>query len=325
MTRPDPIRALRDTDPAARVDQIPSDDPAFTNLRDAILHSPRQEAQAPDNRHRRRRGLLAGGFSLLLVGGGAAAYAAHEQWVSTVDLTCVSTWTDPTSSAPSNATGGPPITDDPVADCQQYQQLAGRPPINDPVALDYGGGLIVVAPAAQVPADAPRADPPSARTEALTRLEHSLEDYVDGGKSRCFDSTAEAMAWARAETERVGLTNAPVAEQQLDPQTPQEGRCGWFLISDGTVLFSPRRGMDTSVPQRPDSPVYRLRDELRTQVAAKCLSLEDAQNATEELLTADDHWPTSAVSDESLNCTTVDLVVGGSIQVFLRGPGLARP
>ncbi|MBM6404419.1 hypothetical protein JQN72_09220 [Phycicoccus sp. CSK15P-2] len=320
MTRPDPLQALQDADPVAHVDLSRVDHAALTDLRDAVVRTGRAALRPVAPRRRgHRRGVVAGGLALALVGGGAGAYAAHDRWVSTVDLTCMSTWTDPASSSPRHSTGGPPITEDPVADCQEYQALAGLTPIVDPVALDYGGGVVVVAPADQVPDDAPRAVPDTVDAQALTRLDHSLQDYVDGGRSRCFD-TESAFAWARRETERVGLRDLPVVEQELGEDTPRPGPCASFVIGDRELLVSTRRGMDPSTLGGPHRPLHRLRDELRTRVAQTCIPLPEAEDVVADLLAEVDHSPTAAATDESLGCTEVDLVIGGTLQVFLSGP-----
>ena len=89
-----------------------------------------------------------------------------------------------------------------MADCQHYQELSGRPPIDDPVAFQWGGPSLYVAPA-PVPADATlivlQAD-----AGPVYELSLSLEDYVGGLGARCL-STDDAVVAAQAELDRLGL------------------------------------------------------------------------------------------------------------------------
>lgn len=333
MTGTDPLRdddllaTVRRADPAGRLGLARSDDEAFAAIREGILLTARQEAGEPASTlpGKGRRAVLAGALTLGLIAAGTTAYAAYDRWYvggTPHGLTCMDTYVDPFSHDLHDVTGGLPFTSDPVADCQEYQRLSGRTPIRNPIAITVND-MTIVAPADGVPSDAVAARPATAREEAIARLRNSLDDYVDGGRSRCF-TIEDGLVWARAEADRLGLTDLPVEEQQLGPDTPKDGPCGWFLVLDERILFSPERQNDPTFSEPTDSVVYRLRDGLRDRIAGQCLPLGRAEAVTTGLIGQQPHWPTSATADESLPCTTVDLVAGGSMQVFLRGPSAAR-
>ena len=324
----DLLTTLHGADPATAWNLSTLDDASMESMRQGILLTPREPIHSPSPtpaKHKRRLA-LAGALTVGLVAVGTGAYAAYDRWYvggSYRGLTCMSTYVDPATNDLRETTGGPPITSDPIADCQQYQQLSGREPIRNPVAITRDD-MTIVAPADEIPSAAVAAQRPTDREEAMTRLQQSLDDYVDGGLSRCF-TLETGPAWARAEADRLGLTDVPVEEQKLGSDTRRDGPCGWFLIPNGKgpILFSPERQQDHNVADSPDSVSYRLRDGLRVQVATKCVSLPEAVKITAGLMGANHHWPTSAINDESLKCTSVDLVTGGSMQVFLRGPSKA--
>lgn len=333
MKTTDAMTTLKAADPApSPVNGLPdalSDD--LVALRDGIVLTPRGPALVPARKRSVRRAVLAGGLAFGLVSVGAGAYATYERWYAGGDqdgVTCMTTFVDPrTTTDPTVMTGGPTMSDDPVADCQRYQELSGQAPIVDPGAFQVGD-FVVVAPKDQVPADISVALPRTERQIAISRLKRSLDDWVDGGNAQCF-TTETGLAWVRAEADALGLADLSVSEQQLGPDTAQDEACGWFILTDTEeVLFSPNRQSDPNA-RKPDesvsSIVYNVREGLRERVVDQCVSLSDADAITTELFGAQHHWPTSTTLDESQPCTTVDLVVGGSMQVFLRGPAVARP
>lgn len=318
----DPIEALRAADPVRPSDLSRTDDAAFVVMREGIVMTGTARPR-PGGRRRRRRTLTAGALALALVGGGTA-YATYETWYAGGagdGLTCMTTWDDPLDGDSGTSTGGPALTTDPVADCQRYQELTGGEPITDPVAFTYNGQTFV-APRGEVPADlvgvAVQA-PAAPDAEARMRLENSLEDAVDGGRSTCFD-LEEGLAFAEAEIARLGLSGISVEEQDLPEVNVGEGRCGWFIPPHSgrdVVLFSPGRYDDPLDP--PEIAVT-----LRERVAERCLGVEQAEAEVTKALGTQHHWPTSPTRDDSLECTKIDLVLGGSQQIFLRGPATVR-
>lgn len=190
--------------------------------------------------------------------------------------------------------------------------------------------MTYVTPKKVVPPSAEPAPTVKPNADALMILDASLGDYVDGGNSRCFDEST-GPAFARAEIARLGLTGWKVAGPEVMPKDPDAGKypedttpreCGWFWPYENMIVFAPNKKDDPSTPG-PDGPgggMYEVATALRKGISEQCVSLPEAEDITTKALGKLHHWPTSAVADKDLKCTTVDLQVGGSMQVFLRGP-----
>ncbi|EAP99773.1 hypothetical protein JNB_06379 [Janibacter sp. HTCC2649] len=328
----DVMRALRAADPAGLADLTRTDERAFRALREGITMTTR-DAQGKTAR-RGRRALAAGGLAVALVGGGAA-YAGYDKWYAgggdDGGVNCLTTWVDPQSPDVAKVTsGGPVLSADPIADCQKYQALVGQPSITDPVVFTYGGKTYVT-PRDKVPTDAGAAPEVEADADQRMILRASLGDYVDGGNSKCFGEK-EAAAFVTTELARLGLTGVKVNQQAFEPGAkcasmdydPPTGEVLIMGSPDG--ISSPSNGpmptpSSTSVPSDAgDGGMHDVADALRVGISEKCLSLPEAEAITKQALGALHHWPTSAVVDAKAKCTTVDLQVGGSMQVFLRGP-----
>lgn len=322
-------RPLDDRELAAGLDRQ-----ALTALREAITLTDRRQpggVETPAPRPRlRRRTVAAGALGLALVGGGGA-YAAYTQLYAggAVDgLSCMATWTDPltTDGAPT-WTGGPALTGDPVADCQRYQELAGKPRISDPVAFTRNGSVFV-APRAEVPADGRLLAGSDAERAKEIRLDASVTDWVDGGSSRCF-TKADAVPFMQSQLAEVGLTGW-TTKVMPDNRPYEEGPCGFFDSDPATktVMFFPDRGADPSLRAQDDRVagfVYDVRDALRAGIADACVSATEAKAVATRALTGQPHWPITVVADETARCASVDLQVGGNIQVWIYGPTTAKP
>ncbi|GIG41423.1 hypothetical protein [Cellulomonas phragmiteti] len=326
----DLMRRLRAADPAAHVD-LRADDA----MREAIMttHATTNERARAGRERRVRRGVLAGGLATVLVGGGAA-YAGFHDWYRGTGpndgISCLSRWDAPEDER----SGGPMLTGDPVADCQRYQELTGLPPIEDAVAFLRGDdGGIVVAPRADVPAGAVLlpADP---QAMAVQELIDSTRDYVDGLGSACLDESALAAA-AQVELDRLGLADWVVRTQTRGTDSVQLACADvwlavepWSVRDRGTaadertlvVMPHAKEDRDSLRGDEVVEVVDEIRDVLRARVAGACVDLDTAERIATEALGEEHHWPTVVIEDPDAACTRVDLAVGGSIQVSLRGP-----
>ncbi|KGN39580.1 hypothetical protein [Knoellia subterranea] len=322
----DVMDALRAADPATRADLTRTDDRAFTALREGITMTARE--QAGTTKRRGRRTLVAGGLALALLGGGTAyaglngfevfnnVPATWKGGGTDGGVTCLSVWVDPQSpDAAKGSTGGPELSADPIADCQKYQEMAGKPPIADPVAFTHGG-MTYVTPKKAVPPSADPAPTVKPNADAPTILRATLGDYVDGGNSRCFTGE-EASEFVAKEMKRLGLTGIKVIEQPIE----DGDSCAAMDHDPGTgeVIIFEMPG-DPSRPSGHGGYTHQISDVLREGIAEKCVSLSEAEAVATKALGKFHHWPTSAVEDKTLKCTTVDVQAGGSIQIFLRGP-----
>lgn len=325
----DVMQALRAADPAGLADLARTDERAFTALREGITMTAREPGTT--TKRRGRRTLVAGGLAVALLGGGAA-YAARDSWstwtkeqvIATYKgggndggVSCLSTWVDPQSPDAAKVTsGGPSMSADPIADCQRYQEMAGKPPIEDPVAFSHGGGTYVT-PRKAAPPSAEPAPTVEPNADALMILRASLGDYVDGGNSRCF-TKAEAEDFVKRELDRLGLAGLKVTMQPFEAGET----CAWMHYDPPTGVVMTGGSPDgTFVPGGRHGGITRqTADALRKGIAEQCVSLAEAEAVAVQAMGAQHHWPTSAVMDAKSKCTTVDLQVGGSMQVFLRGP-----
>lgn len=320
--RTDDLTTLRAADPLRCTDLDRVDPDALLALRTAVLAAEgRPVVRAP--RRWTRRAVAVGGVLALLAGGGAA-YAGYQDWYGSDGgadgITCSLDY-GPQGQTGDLTSGGPALTGDPVADCARYQELAGLPPIEDPVAFRDAWHPVVVVPRDRVPADAELLEVATAADLAAHELEASLHDPVDGPVAACLDATTAAAA-AQAELDRLALADWRV-EVALDAGT---GECAAVVVEAEQRLLTvlPTGTVDTmeSLVARGDMvpEVLALRDVLRARIADACLDLTAAEAVVAQALGTAHHWPTSAVEDPGAACTRVDLEVGGSVQVTLHGP-----
>lgn len=334
------LAAANPVTPAA-LDRL--DDAAGAALREGIAMSAAPER--PSSRRRvGRRGALAGGLAVALVGGGLAYAAVDRGWYESGGdghgLTCLTAWADPTTSAwyDADVTGGPAITADPIADCQEYQRLSGRDPIDDPVAFTWRS-VLYVGPRAQVPAGA---EVLAVDVEAgpVHELWLSVNDFVGGLGAQCLDAD-DAVAAAQAELDRLGLDDWRVQLTEPDPPRVDgdmpNGDCAEVRfavdpigpadpsVDDATahtLLVAPESRVDREELRGNGvaEVVYEVRDALRSQINDQCLDLEAARQVAVDALGPEHHWPTGVMVDDTASCTRAYLVGGGSMQVALYGP-----
>ncbi|QGQ20579.1 hypothetical protein GC089_17030 [Cellulomonas sp. JZ18] len=314
----DLIGRLRAADPAGR-DALRHAD--TRGMSEAIMATDGTTTAArPAGRRGLRRGLLAAVLATGLVGAGAA-WAGYQQWYVQSSqgvsdgVKCATTWVGPTQDEP--VASGPLLTGDPVPDCQEYQRLNGLPAITDPVAFWYADQLWV-APAGQVP-DGARVQDDWSESVALRELQARANDVVDGLGAGC-TSVEDATALVRADAQRLGVDweVAPVTASGGAPEA-----CAGVLVEPATRTVRVVTGPSASSSEggaTPGGPVATVRDALRAGVAQRCLDLDAAVAVADEALGFEHHWPTTAIEDPDADCTTVDMEVGGSILVTLRGP-----
>lgn len=306
---------------------------ALSALREGILMTDRHIApsvEAP-RRGRRlgRRGLVSGALALALVGGGAAYAVSQLSDTPVLDrLNCAQSMTLSSDGEIhlSGSAEGTAASGDDVADCAQIRADAGLPALADPSAFVYGGTHFVVSRAGVPPEVAKDAQQPlpAAQQSALHELESAMDDWVDGPSGRCL-TVEQATTYAQDTLTRLGLSGwtTRVFEDRANP-TP--GPCTTIVpIADQRVAEVRRNSRKPIVPDPANvSPaVFSAADGLRDQIAGRCLSLPDAKRVARTLVDALDD--VTAVPDEAASCTRVDMTVGGTIFVTLRGPSVARP
>jgi len=329
----DAMKQLRAADPVGRVDLDAVEPVAFATLREEIImtgtqldaaEAERTAAGAGPTRAGRkrlgRRGAIAVGLAAVLAGGGVA-YAAIQAFVAqdAAGLSCMGTWDDSALEGQGIDAGGPWLTGDAVADCTTMLAEAGLPPVADPVVFEHDG-WVYVTPADQAPdwiepidtAGGPAAD------AAVIELRQSLGDRVDGGNGAC-RTVDEAVAWAQSELDRLGIEDWRIETQGTnDSSRPCSGLSA---EETGKVVVAADADPDDlyGVPEL-DPTVAAL----RAAAADECLTAEQMRAIVdEELGELGHHWPTTTVQDDAAECARVDMVVGGSVQVTVYGPGAA--
>jgi hypothetical protein len=328
------MQALRDT---RRVDDAGiatvTDRHALVALREGITMTDRHTTPTTEvpRRGRRlgRRGLVSGALALALVGGGAAYAVSQLSDGPTLDtLNCAQSMTVSSDGEIHlrGAVDGMAASGDDVADCAQFRTDARLPALVDPYAFTYQGIHFVVSRAG-VPAEVRKvavAPLPPAQVAALHELEAALDDWVDGPNASCFTVT-EAEDYTRQTLTRIGLTGWTTRVFE-DRENPTPGPCATLVPFTDQHVVEVRE--DSRKPHLPDpanvsSSVFSAAAGLHDQVATKCLSLADAKRVARSLVDPIDE--VTAVPDEAARCTRVDMTVGGTIFVTLRGPSVARP
>ncbi|QIM20599.1 hypothetical protein G7075_04630 [Phycicoccus sp. HDW14] len=305
---------------------------ALNALREGITmtdrHTPPTVEAPRRGRRLGRRGLTAGALGVVLVGGGVAYAATHWDRGPLIDgLTCARSvavtdgWLEV-----SGAATGRSVTGDDVADCAAIRADAGLPALADPVAVQLQGSRFVVSRdglSAEVLAAATPSTPDADRAARL-ELDSALGDWVDGPQGGCF-SAAEARSYATSSLARAGLSEWPVRVAAA-PGGADAGPCAGVEVGAAgrSVVVTPeaRRPVERGTPDVADS-VIDLSESLRSRLDGQCLTLADAESTVRR--TAGTATRVATVADESLDCADVDMVVGGDVQLTVRGPAVARP
>ncbi|MBI9115696.1 hypothetical protein [Sanguibacter suaedae] len=332
MRNDDVMARLRAADPLRGVDLGTTGVPG-SDLREQILGTARPGGGQAARRRGPRRAVVSGVVALALVGGGAAyaTYAANQARFTGGDgdaPTCLTEWAAEPRGEPVPETDGVARTGDVVADCQWYQAQSGLPPIEDPVAFRAGaGGRIYVAPADQVP-DGATVFPPAAAEDdaAMHELELTTYDVVDGTRSRCMPEE-EAVAAARADLERLGLTGWDVVTRAPVP-ADVPGPCARGYLDHELSLVTITVGIEDPDVLWEEPKAVVLRDALREGISEQCVGLAEAEQVVARALEViDEDWagPPVVIADPDAGCARVDMLVGGGIEITVHGPAVASP
>jgi hypothetical protein len=327
------VQALRDTRRAddAGIAAV-TDRHALVAMREGITMTDRHATPTTEvpRRGRRlgRRGLVSGALALTLVGGGAAYAVSQLADTPTLDrLNCAEAMTlDADGVHLTGAVDGAAASGDDLADCAQLRADAGRAALADPYAFVYQGTHYVVSRAG-VPPEVVRGaqeSRPAAQQSAVLELEAAMDDWVDGPKERCL-TVDEATKYARTTLARIGLSGWTTRVFE-DPQNPTPGPCSTLVVFADQHVVEVREHSRPPIAEDPDDiapAVFTTARGLRTQIATRCLALPEAKRVARTLVDSLDEVTT--VPDETASCTRVDMVVGGTIVVTLRGPSVARP
>jgi hypothetical protein len=303
---------------------------ARTLLRRLLDEPPGTSAPSPSPRRptlrarRRVRLPIVAGVGAIVLASTVIAWAlAHSSARDTVSMQCMIKGRD---------TIIPSTTGDPVADCAAHWR---RETGNDPpplVAYDNGLGGITVMPVDEAPL--PEATPlPDGATQnvSIIALQHSLDDYVDGLNSGCYDN-ATAVEMTEQTLARLGMadwTVVPAPATDSSPTSMASTVSGAPKHCVNASIIDPATGTVTlrslGGPASPSAQYERLAAKLRS-VAQRCMSLDAAarqvRSAASELglSEAAREYELTEVRERGARCTTINENVGGTIFLILRGP-----
>ncbi|WP_030528109.1 hypothetical protein [Phycicoccus jejuensis] len=297
---------------------------ALQALREGITMTDRHAPPTVETPRRGRRlggrGLTAGTLGLVLVGGGVAVAASTWDRGPLLDGISCATALEVRDGEVTlvGSVSGPSRTGDDVVDCAALRSDAGMPPLADPEALTIGGARYVVARAGVPAAVRASSDPAAGKVDraALVSLDAALADWVDGPQGGCFTGV-EAERYARGALGRAGLPQWMVRVVA----SGSAGPCAGVEVgADGhSVEVTPgareriEHGSGTV-----DETVLDAAEGLRRAVAGRCLGVREAEAVARGVVGSTGR--VVAVADESLACADVDLVVGGAMEVTVRGP-----
>lgn len=187
------------------------------------------------------------------------------------------------------------------------------------VAYDNGLGGVTVIPRTQAPRPGWKRLA-SGQDVDLIQLQDSLDDYVNGLSSRCFDGEA-ATSVARARLAQFGFTGWTVSVRGtgstgtktcvggalVDPATES------VTLGSGPVETGPRTAFEKLAAKL--RPVTRSCEKLPAAVAsvraaASTLGLSESARG----------YDLNTVTDNSLRCSSIYETVGGTIFLTVRGP-----
>lgn len=317
----DPLTLLRQADPARAV--APYDATRAAALVKRAISAP---APAPSRPRWRRPSRTVGAALTATLLASGAAYAAFRQPATRALMVSCAVGSTKAQfvenyalSSVLNTTSG-----DPVADCaDEYQRLEGAVP--DLRGYSTGQSFITVVPADwPVPPEWQPLTTTFRSDAARVELESRLDDQIEGPAARCRDSTT-VEALVRKDLADLGLSGWTVS--RLSEATKADGRT-WCAVA-----FPAQGGEDEVLVQGVEAKsstheaaddVRMLIDTLRREVAEQCVTLAQAQAASEQAVQAASFALTdakiTALEDSAASCTRVDFVPAGLITINLRGP-----
>ncbi len=314
--------AVRDEDLVSQADP---------NTQEALMHdittsarsaahgaAGRAEKKFAPPRHPRRvrRGLIAV-VAILAVGGSVAAGWAALRG-SPREQTTVA------CATPGGTSYIDAVTGDPLVDCATaWQRETGHEP---PTLVAYrtaGGGVVVVPKGSKVPADYRPLGRTFTQDSRLIELAASLNDWIGGLNARC-NSGPQSRALASRHLNRLGLTGWTPVFIQRSP----DGRstCGDYIGLDHVNRRVQLGSMPAAGPSAPDRQLRTLANRLGAEFATGCRKLDDAATEVTSVATrlgfspARNEIQVNQVPDPKAACTRIDMAVGGTASVTLRGP-----
>lgn len=301
-TNRDAIHLIRDANPVPDPDRTPD---VPVSLMEEIIgmtethQYPDSPAPYPRRSRRRLAALIA--VAVLATAGVAAATTWLVNPEDTTEIACGGEVIIPARSG------------DPVADCAAELDRRGIAYGELEAYANTFGGVVVTDAASD--GLTPLGDS-FTQDAALIRLGEMLNDHVDGLESRCF-AHPEAMLLTAEYMSDLGL-GLPVNVRSPELAATH---CAVAIVNADEVIIA----MD--VAERPDStetpPWTAFIGEMTTALESQCLSLQDAivlADSTAIATGIGSMTQVDAVDDPALECTELNVEVGGMVFAVLRGP-----
>ena len=214
----------------------------------------------------------------------------------------------------------PPVTGDATVDCAAHwaRETGAQPP--ELVAYDNGNGGIEVVPASTEPSEGwAELEPGVTQDPAVVELEAALDDHVSGLRTDCH-LVDEARQVVDRELDRLGLAGWSVVVER--GRADGTDTCTYFLIDarQQTVALIPIERLVAPG----GTPAGRFADGLGRAFTDDCMTLDQAARRVSEVAAESNIDPAglvvNEVDDEAAGCARIDLRVGGSFEVLIRGP-----
>ena len=213
----------------------------------------------------------------------------------------------------------PSTSGDPAQDCTaEWKREFGNAPAL--VAYDNTLGGVTVLPRTAKPPAGWRTL--KSQDVALIQLQNSLDDYVGGLNSGCFDDKA-ATALTKQKLAEFGLTgwSVTLAKGASQPQGVKTCIGAAYLDPVARTVNLSGYGVPSGASERPAQLAAKLRP-----IARQCQSLPAAvasvRNAANSLGLSESAktYELNAVTDNSMRCASIYETVGGTIFLTVRGP-----
>lgn len=266
---------------------------------------------------RSHRGWAIGLVAALIVTASTAAWAIVGNSSSTTAVSC------PTGIMDA-------VTGDPVADCSNEWRRRNTTEPPAMTAYDNGsGGVVVLLASEDTPSGHTALPPGPFQNAAVIELNAALADYGAGLASGCYNEAA-GRDLVQAELDRLDLSHWVITASAT--RAPDgEGLCAYFYIEPSAnevqligftseIELDPYVGFAAALDQKLATdclPLEAAADLVRSLAANTNIVVNDTViDFTEEA----DVLAITSVIDPTATCTRSDVVVGGRVDVTLRGP-----
>ena len=309
--RSDPVQVLQKANPVPEPDLLPY---APDSLVEEIIN---MSTPSPERHRRLRRRVVLPAVALIALTATAAAWALTRQPEQTTEIACNGEVIIPARSG------------DPVADCAAELARVGITHGELKAYTNQFGGVAIYDSDQGVPTGAQLLEDGFRQDTASIEFKASLNDVVTGLESSCY-STDAARPIVEREMAAVDLDwDITIGTDNGEPRIADGATtCAYAIVQpedEAVMLIS----LDSSAivgGSGNEPPWTAFSERLVQQLEAECLTLPAAMQLAEdvfqEAVEADERNVAQVMGtvDNDATCSRVDITVGGSIFVDVRGP-----